>query len=416
MRACAGSFCCTLIMVCSVFSAGAGETEEKYVLAFFEMRDILDWKRFLSDLQHQGMSREVSPGNRVWGLLKPNTQKAISASLGNGILDNELKLRIVRELNDIIRRKTFYAERIWRDYKMGLRQTNLVSKLNNEKIDDANLAYLNRSLIDMVFPKVIARTMDGKFDYSLTTKSKLGAYSVFVNGFLLTSAGDIREEGIESIVKAGLNRVTVYFPTAIKIQEGQIDVTIRHGSLDIIYVLTIHTRPNQRKYQVGFALPKHLRTLPWERAEDIGQVSETDRRVIRDKVQDWVKNLESGNTAGLRRNLKTNLLAYTKAYSIILSLSIGESISQFLFYYGKFLSIQGKGRKGFKKNTNDLIVSPSPLNPRIVTVTVPDNGDIVWIQSSWTENPDSHIRNVDFRVKIIHFMKMKGKWYIYHYC
>jgi hypothetical protein len=121
--------------------------------------DILDWPRFMTTLQGQSTRPEPSPGRRIAQLLEPDARAQLAALQPEATLDEQGKQALVRRLNRLLERGDFYREDAWSAVDLDPRIRQQAGE--SAGLDDAQRIPLNRHLLELAFPGMIARYSPG---------------------------------------------------------------------------------------------------------------------------------------------------------------------------------------------------------------------------------------------------------------
>ena len=150
----------TKMGVWSLYAVGRQGAQKKGGSSLLRVGDIFEWPRFCSELNVEASKETRSPGRRIWELLPPEVQRAAADAAGQTGLELEVKSKVVKALNDILRRPDFYH----REYFSNLDISEEAKKLlqaDRNTLSDTELHRLNRLLLEASYPDEVAMSWEG---------------------------------------------------------------------------------------------------------------------------------------------------------------------------------------------------------------------------------------------------------------
>jgi hypothetical protein len=122
------------------------------------VREVLDWPAFCAKLHNKRPAGAPAVGARIWELLPPDAQAAVTEGAQGGLLPHESKTRIVEALNEILRRRDFYRGNDYGGVALQA-EANELLKRDRQAMSERYVQRLNRLLLEASYPRDIARSL-----------------------------------------------------------------------------------------------------------------------------------------------------------------------------------------------------------------------------------------------------------------
>lgn len=116
--------------------------------------DIPDWAAFFAEFKKQCASDRQTPGKHIVSLFDPESKTAV----GSMSVDELQKLRgkFLKKINAALAMPSFYSEAAWANAAVSDEARALLDARTSRTLEPAELARMNRLLLEAAFPKLIA--------------------------------------------------------------------------------------------------------------------------------------------------------------------------------------------------------------------------------------------------------------------
>ena len=220
-----------LLAVITLCLAGLAPLGARRVLSSeLKLFDFLNPLGLARQLHNEFESRQPSPGQRIFRLLDPSTQKALRDTVEGAAPEiDEVGFRLrglLSDLNNLLNRRDFYEEQAWRNVTLNDEAQELMDR-GISNLSDTELRRLNRLLLESAYSGLIA--------VSPPTSLQLQYAGVDINGPLPIS-GEAFQQVLRQILALfmyyliGVAAVLV----AILVTSPVIPHTIETGAIELL--------------------------------------------------------------------------------------------------------------------------------------------------------------------------------------
>lgn len=185
-------------------------------------RDVLDWQGLVTALRNQGLAEEPSRGNRVFERLPETLRAELGKAPVDGPLGEEQQARILAGINRVLLLRDLHDETLWKNENLNGETKTLLGK-GLGRLNDRELARLNRLLLESAFPTCIAlspRNLHTRVEVpgfkAKAVLIPLGAfYALFVMLILIASSNAVNlTDGLDGLA-IGASVISLLAYTAI---------------------------------------------------------------------------------------------------------------------------------------------------------------------------------------------------------
>ena len=273
------------------------------------------------------------------------------------------------------------------------------------------------ALLCVTLPFFVFSSESPKKEYFMEAKGKGLTFRLSVNGFLISE----ENRGCANIsyyLRAGTNEITVdnlrYDNGTMPTISITVDNKMIHRKSDIgVVAWEITVSPAETNYRKQFVL-KEIQVMPWETAEQVRELSESDRERVKKLAMDYVELLVVGKNEPLRNFYSSKLKWHALVESNLKGIAQDALIAQALYINDKMWG--PTARKSVARATEaELTVFKSSQNDRIIMVTTTNGSPILKIESGMMTDEEKMGlgSKIDFVMNKLVFIKVEGDWYIY---
>lgn len=117
--------------------------------------DVVDWPTLLNRLRQEAQDDDPTPGKQICRKL-PEATTAELLNLRTSMSPTDaVKMRLISELNVLLRDTRLYEATAWRPVLLGRREADLVQAMEDGKLKDNEVIRLNRRLVELAYPGLI---------------------------------------------------------------------------------------------------------------------------------------------------------------------------------------------------------------------------------------------------------------------
>jgi hypothetical protein len=160
-------------------------------------------------------------------------------------------------------------------------------------------------------------------------------------------------------------------------------------------------------YETNFTLAATM-LMPWEEASVIAPLELTEKAYLASIVSNYVDVLVEGNTNNIVQMLNMQYLKRIEAEALLNNTTAENIIDRFLAFYDAFWGTQVRGDVS-KYDPDNLVISVSPFNDRVVVLKTSNDSPLVSIESTFSDiETDLGLKQFE-----IHAIMINNSWCLY---